>query len=147
MSRPSRLVVVDANVAVHAVLETDFSPLAERAWVAWKEEDADTCAPRLWLYEVTSAIHRIYMLRQIREEQALAALDIAFGLGVQLVPDDGLAHQAFQWATRLRRLATYDCFYLALAEHLAAEFWTADGPLANASQQAGLRWVRWVGEL
>jgi predicted nucleic acid-binding protein len=128
-------------------LETDLSPLAERAWLAWKEAGVDTRAPRLWLYEVTSAIHRVYMQGQIREEQALAALDIALELGVQLVPDDDLAHAAFRWATRLRRLATYDCFYLALAEHLGAELWTADRSLANAAKQAGLPWVRWIGEL
>lgn len=147
MSRSSRPVVVDANIAVHAVLETDLSPLAERCWLAWREADVATCAPRLWLYEVTSAIHRVYMQGQIREEQALTALEIALGLGVQLVPDDGLAPQAFRWATRLRRLATYDCFYLALAERLGAEFWTADRSLANAATQAGVPWVRWMGSV
>jgi len=129
------------------VLETELSPLAERAWVSWNEAGTDTCTPRLWLYEVTSAIHRAYMQGQIREEQALAALEIALGFGVQIVPDDGLVPEAFRWATRLGRLATYDCFYLALAEHLGAEFWTADKSLANASRQAGLPWVHWIGEL
>lgn len=146
MSKSSPI-VVDANVAVHAVIDTEFSPLAERAWLAWKGAGTDTCAPQLWLYEVTSAIHRVFMQGQIQEGQALAALDIALRLGVRLVGEDGLAREAFAWATRLQRLATYDCFYLALAEHLGTEFWTADRSLADASHQGGLMWVHWVGEL
>ncbi len=146
MSR-SLAVVVDANLAIHTVLDTELSPLVARAWLALQKAGLRACAPRLWLYEVTSALHRAYMHGLVDEEQALAALDTALKLGVELVSDDGLSREAFMWATRLGWLATYDCFYLALAEHLAAEFWTADRALAHASRQAGLSQVHWVGDM
>jgi predicted nucleic acid-binding protein len=44
------------------------------------------------------------------------------------------------------RVAAYDCFYLALAQRLDTEFWTADRPLSRAALQADAPWVKWIGE-
>ena len=52
-----------------------------------------------------------------------------------------------QWDAAGRQLslpATYDAHYLALAEWLGGEFWTADGPLARTVQPV-LPWVHLVG--
>ena len=54
---------------------------------------------------------------------------------------------AFDWATRLRQKGAYDGFYLAAAEQLGAELWTADQALVNNALQVGVSWVRWMGEL
>lgn len=143
----SSVVVVDASIAVHTVLATDLSEWADAAWVMWQRQDTTTCAPQLWLYELTSAVHKVFMRGQIDEQAAMAALDTALGLGVRLVSDDDLHRQAFSWATRLGRLAAYDCFYLALAEQLGTELWAADRALTNAARQAGAPWVHWIGEL
>ena len=56
-------------------------------------------------------------------------------------PDALLAQAAFEWTLRLNRAAAYDRFYLALAETLGCELWTADTRLRNA---ADLPWVRGV---
>jgi predicted nucleic acid-binding protein len=42
----------------------------------------------------------------------------------------------------LNRAAAYDSFYLALAETLQCELWTADRRLRSAID---LPWVRWAG--
>jgi predicted nucleic acid-binding protein len=47
------------------------------------------------------------------------------------------------WTLRLNRAAAYDSFYLALAERLGCNLWTADRRLWQAVS-AG--WVRLVGE-
>ena len=66
------------------------------------------------------------------------------GLGVRLVlPDASQNRQAFDWTLRLNRAAAYDSYYLALAEALECDLWTADRRLLNA---VDLPWVRWVGE-
>ncbi len=49
---------------------------------------------------------------------------------------------AFDWTVRLNQAAAYDSFYLALAEALRCELWTADQHLYDA---VGQPWVRWVG--
>jgi predicted nucleic acid-binding protein len=49
-------------------------------------------------------------------------------------------------ATRFNRPATYDAHYLALAEMMDCEFWTADERLFNAVRDE-LSWARWLGQL
>ena len=66
-------------------------------------------------------------------------------LPVTLVPPDAVqSRRAFAWTRRLNRAAAYDsvCLrqqYLALAEGLQCELWTADKRLCNA---VDLPWVR-----
>jgi predicted nucleic acid-binding protein len=80
-------------------------------------------------------------------EQANTAIDDLFLLEVETQPlDISLCKAALEWATRLQQSRAYDAFYLALAERLQAEFWTADRRLANGAQQLGVKWVRWIGE-
>jgi predicted nucleic acid-binding protein len=72
--------------------------------------------------------------------EALEALAVAQGLDVALIPpDDTQIALALEWTVRLNRVAAYDSFYLALAETLQCELWTADQRLCNA---VGLPWVR-----
>lgn len=49
---------------------------------------------------------------------------------------------ALVWSRRLRRGNAYDSAYLALAEALGAELWTADRRLTNA---AGQPWIHYLG--
>jgi predicted nucleic acid-binding protein len=50
---------------------------------------------------------------------------------------------AFDWTRRLRRAAAYDSYYLALADLLKCDLWTADQHLVDA---AAVPWVRLVGD-
>jgi predicted nucleic acid-binding protein len=53
--------------------------------------------------------------------------------------------RAFDLANRLNRPAAYDTHYLALAEHLDCEFWTADERLTNAVKST-LPWVKLLSQ-
>lgn len=80
-------------------------------------------------------------------EQAVIATEDLFALEVEMLPlDNALCKSALRWAERLQQSQAYDAFYIALAEHLQTDFWTADKRLANATQQLGLTWVHWIGE-
>jgi len=57
-----------------------------------------------------------------------------------------LQKQALIWAERLGQSKTYDSAYLAAAEVLHAEFWTADHRLARSAHQAGAPWVHSIFE-
>lgn len=60
-------------------------------------------------------------------------LAFVYKLGIQLIPPDDVQTQsAFDWTIRLQRAAAYDSFYLALAETLDCELWTADRRLHHA---------------
>jgi predicted nucleic acid-binding protein len=144
----SSSVVIDASTAIWLVLEGPLTKQVEGLWDGWIRSGERICAPRLWLNEVTSVIHKVFMLKGIGESKAQMALDAALALGVDLYTEDPvLCRNAFRWATLLKQTAAYDGFYLALAEQLDAMFWTADRSLHNQARQAGARWVHRLSEI
>ena len=93
-------------------------------------------------------IRKLYSFGKITESEAQKALIILDQMQIRLIPDDlNLRQAALDWATRLRQKAAYDGFYLAAAEQLGAELWTADRTLANNADQIGIKWVHWMGEI
>ncbi len=99
--------------------------------------------PRSAIYELTSALSKGVPFGALTEGKAEHALQLLRDLGVQLVPPDrAQVDRAFIWTRRLNRAAAYDSFYLALAEELGSDLWTADRRLVNA---VDLPWVRLAG--
>jgi predicted nucleic acid-binding protein len=68
------------------------------------------------------------------------ALEAALSLPIHLYSDVDLHQLALVLADRFSLPAAYDAHYLALAEWLGGEFWTADQRLVSAVQ-AALPWV------
>ena len=72
----------------------------------------------------------------------MALLALAHDLDIQTIdPDQQQRQRAFEWTVRLKRAAAYDSFYLAAAETLGCELWTADRRLVNAANQP---WVKYA---
>jgi predicted nucleic acid-binding protein len=143
----SSAIVIDANLAVWGVLPvlSQISPVEHLA--AWRRAAVRLCAPSLWAPEAVSAVRSAVYTRLITEEEGWEALDDLFALRIELLPTDmPRCRSAMEWARRLNQRRAYDAFYVALADELGAELWTADRRLANAAQQAGATWVRWIGE-
>jgi len=141
-------IVIDAGIGVCTVTDAPLNESARAAWASWQAQGQEIYAPSLWRSEVTSALHKLFRLKQLTQTEAEAALDIALALDVQIVEaDDDLCRQSFRWATRLQATAAYDGFYLALAERLGAEFWTTDERLTRNAHQVGADWVHWLGEV
>ena len=140
-------IVIDASLAIFNVLDTPFGEMASRVWEKLLRERASLAAPSLWQYEVTSVIHKYLFEKKLERDEAQQALDIILNFSINLVEGDStLCHSAFQWADVLGQKAAYDGFYLALAEKLNADFWTADEHLVNLARQRGVTWVHWMGE-
>jgi predicted nucleic acid-binding protein len=81
------------------------------------------------------------------EEKATSALqklqDLAFE---EIAPGFDTDEDTLLWARRIGQIVAYDAVYLALAQGMNAEFWTADKRLATAAQNAGVNWVHWLGQ-
>ncbi len=139
--------VVDANIAVKSILSATENLNA--FWEKVEQENLTPCAPRLWLSETASAIRALVFQKVIAASDAEEVLQTIHGLHIEIInEDEELSLRALEWAGKLSQSKAYDAFYIALAEKLVADFWTADERLYNQCRKnIKLSWVHWVGEL
>jgi len=130
---------VDANLVIRLVVDPSDRAI-QQLWERWATERRQIAAPTLLYYEVANVLYRYQALGLMRASSAQLALKAALALPVRLHGEPDLHHLALDLAQRFSLPAAYDAHYLALAEHLGAEFWTADGKLAH-TVQAALPWV------
>lgn len=136
-------VVVDANLLVAQVLELDYSQAAQAQLTEWLEEGVLLHAPTLWRYEAVSALRKNIAHALLDDEEAKIAVRALDRLGIQEVrPSVPLEERSLVWARRLGHQVAYDATYVALAEILESELWTADRRLARAGREAGADWIQ-----
>lgn len=139
--------VIDANLAVKSILsEADD---LKTFWEKVDQENLIPCAPRLWVSETASAIRFLVFKKAISTEDAEDVLRAIHGLRVEIInEDEELSLRALELAGKLAQAKAYDAFYLALAEKLVADFWTADERLYNRCRKdLKLSWVHGIEEL
>jgi predicted nucleic acid-binding protein len=139
---PSSWICVDANLVIRLVAD----PSDERVRQLWTQWDAalrQLAAPSLLYYEVTNALYRYQALGHMTALSVQLALEAALALPLHLYREPELHRRALALAERFRFPAAYDAHYLAVAEHLDGELWTADRALAR-SVQPDLGWVHLV---
>lgn len=140
-------IVPDSNLVVALVISLPYSEAAARKMQAWQEQNAELLVPTLWSYEVASTLRKAVASRSISADTAVANLQDILSMGIREVPPTPALHQqALEWAARLNQTVAYDAAYLALAESVEAEFWTADRRLANAARSSGALWVNYLDE-
>jgi predicted nucleic acid-binding protein len=122
---------VDASVVVRLLVDAPDSERVHALWEGWQSAGRPLVAPSLLHYEVANALFRYEQAGELAEEEVQQALDAALGLSLRLIGDSALHVAAVLLARRLQLAATYDAHYLALAERLGAEFWTADRRLVD----------------
>jgi len=138
-------VCIDANLALKLVLVEEDSPKAQHLWDAWVDADVEIVAPPLLAFEGTSVICNRMHRGLVSPEEAELMFKAFHFLGVRLLYPDGLHQRAWELAKRFNRPQAYDSHYLALAEILGLELWTADERLYNVVKHS-LSWVRWLGD-
>ncbi len=136
-------VIVDASFTLKMLLPNRLQPRLQAQMEEWQEKDILLFAPTLWLCEVTSTLAKWVHFRQLSEETAEMFLDLALGLEISMIaPEESLCRNALRWTYRLKRASAYDSFYIALAESLHGELWTADRNLVRA---VGKDWIHYAG--
>ncbi len=134
---------VDANLVVRLVA-VPGDEAVWRHWKRWSAERRRLAAPTLLHYEVTNALYRYQKAGWMSMPAIQLAQKAAFSLPISLFGEADLHRRALELAGRLDLPAAYDAHYLALAETLGAEFWTADSRLVQAVRDV-LPWVHGVG--
>jgi predicted nucleic acid-binding protein len=120
--------VIDANIAIYAVLPSPFHQAAISLLRRLVEEGIVIYVPHLWLCEVGSGIRKIATLTRLPEEQKI--LQAAFDLPVEIADEDyDLYLSAYTIAKELNQKTIYDAIYIALANRVNGVFFTADRSL------------------
>jgi predicted nucleic acid-binding protein len=141
-------VVIDANFGLAWAIKLPYSQQVEGCMHRWQEEKVILAAPFLWQYEVVSGLYRAVSLNLLIRTNLLPALTAIEGMAVEFVrPTAETNRLALRWAERLGQNKVYDAQYLAAAQQLSAEFWTADQRLANRAAQLKLSWVHGPAEI
>jgi predicted nucleic acid-binding protein len=139
-----RVAVIDASLAVKAVLPNPLRDSCRRILSFLLRERFELLAPALWMYEITSAVSKAIHFGDLTPDEGRRSLAQIQSLGVRICsPDPAEAHEALEWTMYLRRASAYDSFYLALAEAQQCDLWTADRRLFNSTSPRH-PWVRAV---
>jgi len=125
-------------------LPEKYSPQAVALLEEWTRQQTQIAAPALIKYEFVSALRKSVARKVISADYAANSRDELLAHEIHLMLDDDLLRRAYELATQLNRPNAYDAQYLAVAERLNCEFWTADQRLFNAVN-SHLAWVKWVG--
>ena len=141
----SGFVVVDASLAFKWLVSEENSDKARAISRSWANEGIQAAAPYLMPVELTNALHRRVMRGELSVEDAIRLLEYLLASGIELRDDPDLHARALQLASQLRQGAVYDAHYLALADILGCEFWTADERFYRAAALVSQS-VRWIGE-
>ena len=132
-------------MAVKWLVTEEYTEEADALARRWLAEGTQMVAPYHMRVEATNAIYK----RLVRGERTLEAvavgIEVLLTMNIEFRDVSGLHIRATQLAAELRQGAVYDAHYLALAESLECELWTADQRFQRAASAAG-RGVRWVGE-
>jgi predicted nucleic acid-binding protein len=139
-------VVCDSGIILATLLKERHTDHAEALLTRWKDTDFALAVPYLFGYEMIAAIRKHVVRGTLSAAEGLLARQKALSINVTYYFDNDLLKTAFNLATRLNRPTAYDSQYLALAERLGCEFWTADERLYNATQSS-LGYVRWLGAM
>jgi predicted nucleic acid-binding protein len=139
---PSSWLCIDANLVIRLVADPADDSV-RGVWEQWDAERRQLAAPTLLYHEVTNALHRYQKLGLMSASSVRLALKAALSLPIHLHGEADLHWRALELAEHFSLPAAYDAHYLALAEWLEGELWTADRPLAHTVQPA-LSWVHLV---
>jgi predicted nucleic acid-binding protein len=93
-------------------------------------------APVWVLAEASSAIYKRIRQGTIVLEDALELIDELEGLEIRKLSPPGLSRRAIEIAAQFQLKWVYDAFYMALAEIVGCDLWTADESLHAAVRDA-----------
>ena len=136
--------VVDASVAIMLLFPEPLSAQAIALFRDAQRLGRRIVAPHVLPFEATNAIRRQMRRERLSLDEALESLEDFLTLPINLVIDHDLHRSALR-LTEAHSLGGHDAHYVALAQRLGCEFWTADERIRRAV--AGqLDFVRFIGD-
>ena len=137
-------VVLDSGIFIAGIYPEALTVQAKGLLQQLQTEQAALHAPYLLRYELIAVSRKAVYQKRVTAEEGLIARDQLLSYPVTLHFDVGLLKRAYELAEIYNRPTAYDAQYLALAERLSCDFWTADERMFNAvyAQFPGIRWLK-----
>jgi predicted nucleic acid-binding protein len=139
-------VVLDSGILIATVYPETLTPQAKHLIKQLQANNTTLHAPTLLRYELVAVSRKAVYQGRITDEEGLRARDTLLSYPVTLHFDDALLKRGYELAAEYNRPTAYDAQYLALAERLSYEFWTADERMFNAVRGKFPR-VSWLGNV
>ena len=138
------MAVVDASVAVKWLVAELDSNHAERLLREWNRNGVPIEAPIMIFTEVSNVLFKKAQRGEIAAGDVQQLLENLTNMDIRLFDNLAMHVRAIELAFTLGEQDAYDCHYLALAEHLDCEFWTADRAFYDAAQRSfpSVRYIR-----
>lgn len=139
-------VVVDSSIIIAFALSDE--PLhhhAQKLFKSWQVSETTLTAPSLFRFEITAVIRKAVYQKRLDIQEGRTLIPRILAYPIEYIDDDALLQSAYELATQFNRPRTYDAQYLALAQRLDCEFWTADATLVNAIH-VHFPQIRWLGD-
>jgi len=138
-------VIADCSIYLATFLPNEtFVQQAEYLFTHWRRQTFELAAPILLRYEIASTARKNVFRNRISTQQGHNLIRTVLGRRIRWFSSGMLVRRAYELAGNHNLPTAYDAQYLAVAEYLGCEFWTADEKLVN-SVSAQLPWVKWVG--
>ena len=126
------------------VVPEQFSTQAKALALSWDVQGVELVAPDFMASEYATALRKKISEGLLTSQDAKQLMLELYQSGVDFRPSRPLHNRAIDLSVELNQRLAYDSHYLALAESLDCDFWTADQPFYRAAQ--GLYpSVRWIG--
>ena len=138
------MIVTDASLLVKLLVIEQFSDQAERLVKFWAATGIRMAAPDFIHAEVASALYKKMSARIISLDKAMELMTRFYAMDIDFQQSSPLHRRAMELALELGQRMPYDSHYLALAESLDCDFWTADQPFYRAARPNHPR-VQWIG--
>lgn len=139
----SSTVCIDASIILRYVLNPDDAPI-RKVWQSWVADEINLVAPSLLFYDVTNGLYQQQRNKYLSPETIWKSLEYSLDLPITLVNEKNLHVRAREIAMKYSLSATYDAHYLALAEWMDIDLWTADKRLINTLKPFRLKWIKGV---
>ncbi len=136
--------VIDSGILIASVYVETLTTEAKGLLQQLRAAQTILNAPALLRYELIAVSRKAVYQAHVTVEQGLIARDQLLSYPVTLHFDDALLKRGYELAEEFNRPTAYDAQYLALAERLSCDFWTADERMFNA-MNGKFPMIRWLG--
>ena len=138
------MVIVDASLAVKLFVVEVFTAQTISLAASWRIAGVELATPDFMPSEFATALRKKIQEGILTFAGAKELMGELYVYGIDIRPSRPLHDRAIDLAVELNQRLAYDSHYLALAESLDRDFWTAGRPFFRAAHRRCPR-VQWIG--